>query len=352
MLAEENHRAQAAVLGAGIVLGTFAIPYVSIRLGFRDSYAARLGVITFGIVANSFLVPNNGEEGWETGMFRAANILLGCVVALISLLLWPQSTKTLIEKKVRAQMTISGDSAAKVLDLAYDSFVNKRSPAHWQSFFVADLPNNNNSEGDSAYEAYTKGMKTWKTCMDMFPMLSYDPLFFVAATKKERDRFKEHMMIRSQRAFRIQINLVMMDSIVRGGVFLDEYKDTFEVLRDVGGRIRTLLDLDEDTEERDRAAKALVDNDLVRVRLYVQRLRDELTRQQRKQIDTVGGGRCINGEDASVVRLRRSLTSFSGERILHLLESREQVALFFQLVEHLIIRATRLHYFCKELQTP
>lgn len=324
---------RATILGVSTAIVTFLIPYISIRAGLGGNYASRLGVITFAIVASSFFTASTigDEPAWHSGAYRALNIIIGCIVALLSLLFWPQSTKALIEERIEAQMILAGNSAAEVMDLAYDSFVNKRPPPHWDSFLILEPT----ASADPAYEAYTKGVGSWKSCNDLFPMLKYDPFFFYSASKRERAHFHDYMRLRAERSFRIQINLILLDSIVRGGVNLDEYEDSFEVLRHVGQRIQIMMNRSKyDLAEREKAAQELLENDLPRVRLYVQTLRNKLSQQP-------------SNHRSSLDQVRKSITSAAiGIRVLKELESREQVAFFFELVEHLIIRASRLHYFC------
>lgn len=285
----------------------------------------------------SFFVPGSGPI-WSTGVLRAMNIMIGCIVALLSLFLWPKSTKSLIVETVQSQMIITAECAEKVLNLSYESFTREKLPIHWDSFLNPDDADERlAAQVDDAYETYRKSMRSWRSCSEQFPMLRYDP-FFWSVSPKERAHFENHMSVRSRRTFRTQMNLVILESFVRGGVVHEVDKESFKVIRDLGNHIQVMLDLRNPLEQREQAVQVIVETDLVQVRQYIERLREDNAR------NPTSGTR-----PSLMMRVQKSISTYDGERLFGALESSEQMVLFLQLIEHLIFRVCRLHHFCLDL---
>lgn len=324
--ASSNDIHQAAFLGVLFAITSFIVPYVCDRTGFRASYAAKICLITVGVVSLSFLTPSpDGSPDWQLGTSRAGNIVLGSFVGSFSLLLWPKSTKNYVQDKVIAEMRFAGETANKVLHLAYDVFAHKQTPPHWT------VCQRSEHLADEAFKSYDTAIKGWKSCVGLLPKLRYDPLYRVAS-KQAREEFEERMRQCTHRCFRIYTNLLLMDAIIRSGVNHDLYPEAIQVLKDAGSDIQDVLDLSKDSAIREAAADRLITDFLVQIRVCRAHLR--------KETDQLN-------EDSINHHMRRSLSRFSISP-LQCLEQTEQVALFFQLAEHLIVRTTQLHHFYNE----
>jgi hypothetical protein len=325
-LAVEGEDHQRILLGVSIASEAFVFPFLADKYGYRKSYAAMLTQITFGIVALSFY-QEDADHPWKKGCYRVLNIFLGCGIGgLAAIGIGPVSTKTLLLQKADAQMKLAGRSAQHMLLSACQSFVHKSQPP-----MFLDILRKNEPVQDETYKAYVSGMNLWKDCKTLFPMLGYDP-FYRWTAEEARGQFKEDLKNRVARSFLIQNTVVMMDTIVRGAVaYRDPTCRLESLLCGIGERISLILDASKEKEERNRAAKDLMEVDMVRIREYLSELRNMASTKR---------------YDAQA--LHHAWSSFDGSRPIQSLESREQIVLFFEMLEHLVLRSVRQHYYCVE----
>jgi len=320
---------QAVFLASAIAVHGFVYPYTCDRLGFRTSYAAWLGCFTFGLVALAFFDKQHSDKPWFTGMHRIMNIVIGCsIVAAVSLLVWPLSTKVLLHKKVDRLLQRTGQSAEMVLNVAIDAFADQRKrPA------LAEIIGKDDFSCD-VHTAYIKNVESWKDCKSLFPMLKYDP-FFWPVPREQREYFRNHMAVRLARCFRIQMNIVMLDAITRSDTCFKGPKESLIILKDVGQRAKVILDLSVDHNERDGAVRVLLEHDLVRLR---------------QELAQMANGRVLDSQ-VNIDILTKALSSFVGLPLSHVDGNGEQSLLFLQLVEHLILRVARCHYYIAEYKS-
>ena len=97
------------------------------------------------------------------------------------------------------------------------------------------------------------------------------------------------------------------------------------VVKDIGSRVEIVLDFTKSEVDRNEAAQGLLQNDLIQVRNHLKSVNEKV--------------------DDSPFRLHIP-RMYSGMPDLSL-DTQEQVSLFFQLLELLIIRVVRLHYYCQ-----
>ena len=185
---------------------------------------------------------------------------------------------------------------------------------------------------DDVHRTYIKNIDGWKKCRDMFPMLQYDPCV-LKLSKEDQQQFTHCMVIRMARSFRIQINLVLLDATVCTGFNFEAPHETLNIVKDVGSKIKLILDLSVDQTERDTVTKELIEKDLVDIRGYLAQTTEGTTLFRKVDIKA----------------LEQVITNFAPVSPLSAVDTpREQTILFFMLVEHLILRVARLHYYCSE----
>lgn len=353
-LSTHSESVQANVLGYGMAVVCFLLPFLSTRLGLRDSYAARMSLVTYSIVSLSFYrTPDCYGEPWSVGVWRAVNIVLGCFVGVSSLVLWPRSTKSMIQARVTNQLQVAGESVASVLDSAHSAFVNRQKPLHWDCFHRDRV----NPKSDAAYDAYLKGAHGWKSCSELFALLKYDP-FGYRSPSQERMKFQESMSILSERVFRLHTTLVVVDSIVRGGIGLQADKsmvsaspESLEALKRIGDRAKIMLSTDGGSlQEREKAFEALINEDLMEVGRWIER-------QERIQAKNQDAGSADG--PSSLSQVQRLLLSRYEDDVdnvhvsspLQLLQGHQQISLLLLLVEQLILRVARLYCLSQDLLT-
>jgi len=199
---------QAAIIGASIAVIGFLYVFVACVMGYRSNYAAILSATTFSLVILAFYNDDDGRP-WRYGVMRSVSILVGALLAaLVSLLLWPSSTKRALESKVAEQLSVTAKSAQLVLEKAYEALLRMRKPRH-----ITDVIH----ISDEAYESCVNCTSKWKACKSMFPMLAYDPPYLLLSPE-DRRRFRDDMASRLTRAFRIHVNVTMTDAVIRMGV--------------------------------------------------------------------------------------------------------------------------------------
>ena len=248
---------------------------------------------------------------------------LGAAIGLVVVMfVLPVPTKELVQTKVTKQLRDTGDLAKMVLDRAAEGLAaqNKDFPT------FEEILRFENPIEDEVYDAFVKVMETLKGTESVLPAMKYDP-WYRLRPKQDRITFENDMAAQLARAFRIQTTVSMIDNILRLSVKIDDGFDnetTLEVLRDVGERVKLVLDLTIEATERANAAKELLETDLKLVRHLIVA--------------------AINRISESPYRI--FIPPFLKGMPVMSLSSAELLVMLFQLVEMLIIRAVRVHYYC------
>lgn len=314
---------KALVLAPLYALGSFALPYASSRLGYHTNFnGARLSLMTFGVVSLAFYSEAlSGKSPYMEGAWRAINVMIGCFIPVLVSLVWPISTKDMLTVKVKDQLQLAGSTADTVLSMAFTLFSNRQSAPRIDGYLRAGhiFP------PDQAFAAYCRGIDAWKAFAAFAPNLNLDADF---QALPDKDDFLADWAIRSHRAFRISNNIMMMDSVLRGGMEIDEYPENLQVLQSVGRHAKVILDLDVNESERQAGADELIQHDLVAVRYQIKRLRLELV-QVPPNDDTLLADMQDDGDTHPLKQVNE----------------REQLIFFFVLTEHLILRVERLHCY-------
>jgi hypothetical protein len=176
-------------------------------------------------------------------------------------------------------------------------------------------------------------------------MLKYDHTL-LTMTEEEKRQFQYYMTVISHRVFRMHTNLVVLASIARGAaanVTGDDLASptVFESLRGIGRRIQDMLDATRSRQDRDFAFRSLVGHDLEMVGQLVAHEQEESVKRRREpkseehMNETLSQLQCLLLSKFDVGARQQSP--------LELMDSHQQVSLFFLLVEQLIIRATCLY---------
>jgi len=325
---------QSIFLGFMVGLHGFVYPYVCDRMGLREQYPASLGLWTFGIVVFGFYNGNELDQPWQPGVYRVVNILIGCVISCVTaLVVWPVSTRQLFVQDVAQQIQRTGISASLTLQNAVAVLRGERIVPPLMQIWSTSSP----LARDDAYTAYVQNIEKWKSCRMHLSYLGYDP-WFRAMSTLEQETFRQHMVARLGRSFRIQTNIMSLDAIVRFDDFV--YRGppvALELLESIAQCTRCALDFSIDPDQREKAATDLLQLHLIQLRgILVQMLETE--------------GSSTFSTDVDLEELLDWVKS--GENMAGVGIQGEQTMLFFQLVEQLILRVARLHYYCKTYDPP
>jgi hypothetical protein len=332
-LSGNSYVGQALILGLSTSFTGFFLMFFAKYVGFPSQYAATLGTTTFGYVSLTFYAVDT-SSAWKIGAFRSSNECLGAMIAsLICILLWPTSTCTSLKSKVTKQLDKVGKSASSVLESAHDVLCGMSRPPSFDELLEQRLENSETSKVDEAYDSYMKCLDGWKSCQALLPFLRYDPFHHFYFDKDEKVKFRESIDIILGRCLRIQAVLSMIDIIIRTGIHdarmnsveFDNHQNSMHVVKDIGSRVEIVLDFTKDEEERNEAAQALLQNDLIHVRDHLKSVNEKVADSPFR---------------LHIPRMYSGMPDLS-------LDTQEQVALFFQLLELLVIRVVRLHYYCQ-----
>ena len=317
---------QAIFLGFAFAIQGFLYPYIADRLGYRSSYGAFLGNLTFGLAVYGFYNQQDAEDPYKPALFRVVNVVIGCaIVGVVSLVVYPVSTKTLMIKNVKDLVAATGRSTEMILAAASISFETGRKPLGIVEVLWAGHAT---SEADQVYNMYIKNMDGWKNCRLLIPTLKYDP-WFLLMDHDEKRQFKHFMITQVARTFRVQLNAVMLDSIMRSDVVYRGPSEALVLFREIGATIRKVLDCTVELDERQRAVKMLLETDLPQLRSYVATVSDT------SHVST----------KLNIAHLESMLLSKVRALPLSTLDTHgEQTLLFFQMTEQLILRVARLHF--------
>ena len=342
---------QAVFLGVMIALVTFLYTFLFVQYRYiaSHSYAGLVALMTFAIALEPFYVEGQGSAAWNKALLRCANVIIGCVIGgIVSLVVFPKSTKGLVREKLVSQINVAGEASQAVMAWSAKVFGGQGAPAFLGSVLTVCRNGGDIREGEddiAAYNAYNKAIKQWKDTKSLFPLMQYDAGLHCAkklGVGKHETEFNKKAAIVLARAFRLQTTAVLLHSIARNDQGHDFSEDELSTFSFIGHLIGSLLHCPfrEDTE-------AIADdllNQLVSVREFAL---DEA-------VDVAEAARATSNGDASSMALMRDalrlrLANGEGNMPLSLYSSDNSSLLFLQLVEHLCLRALRLYYASKEL---
>jgi Fusaric acid resistance protein-like len=217
---------QAVFLGFVFAVEGFLYPYLAHQLGYRNSYGALVGSLTFAIALFAFYDPKGDDPPWFTPLYRVLNVLIGCVIgAVVSVSVYPVSTRTLLLRNVLGLIAATGKHTGMALQAAADSFASGAKP-RTLSVLLRDM-DSGRTDPDPVHATYVKNLDAWKSARALIPILKYDPWFWTM-TADQQHEFKHAGLMLVVRTLRIQMNIVLLDSILRSDA---EYKGTPEAVR-------------------------------------------------------------------------------------------------------------------------
>lgn len=339
---EHGSMKQGLFLLACLAVGTFSIPKIASQNGYRGHYSATLGCVTFAIVLLAFF-DVQASDGWRIGVFRMVNICIGGVLGgTLSLIFFPMSTMALIEKKVEQLVQDTGSTARSVLKAASDP------PP--RLIFLA----RKQRKEDESHERYMKSLTGWQSTRQLFDLLSYDP-FYRRLPKERQQLFWEIFRLRLGRVLRIQAKLVVLDGLNRSKLHNVQHDELFE---QIGSRLEKVVM--PSTGDRLEAAQALIAEDLPKVRRIQSLMRrspsgseltpDAMSTSSKSEITALNekdddDDSVLEGEDLS-----RALMAFDNldrtDGVPKFFDHQQTSALFFHLLEFVIIRILRLERYC------
>jgi hypothetical protein len=317
---------QAIYLGVTQVILSFTIVYGSCYFGFRSHYSAMLGTITCGMALLAFHSSDN-DNSWKKGVFRVINIIVGGIIgSLTSLIVFPVSTKYLIETKVKNLTQMTGSAVREVLETA-----GKDDEPSYQTLVL------NPDTSDSAHDAYIKCIDSLHKVKELFPLLDYDPTF-KRKTQAEKRKYVESWNLKLDRISRIQMSVVWLDNIIRSKLVGDDILRS-DLLRRVGQNIERLFDLSSRSErERNTTAIDMLNNDLPSIRREISRTDEQ--RRSRPSLTILDDPTVST--DAKIKDIGRFDDVGQANYVLKFIEN--QTDTFYRMVEILILRCIRQHH--------
>ena len=346
---------QAVFLGVMIALVTFLYTFLFVQYRYiaSHSYAGLVALMTFAIALEPFYVEGQGSAAWNKALLRCLNVIIGCVIGgIVSLVVFPKSTKGLVREKLVSQINLAGEASQAVMLWSAKVFSGQGAPAFLGSVLTecrnsGDIIREGEDDEDdiAAYNAYNKAIKQWKDTKSLFPLMHYDAGAHCAkklGIGKHEAEFNKKAAIILARAFRLQTTAVLIHSIARNDQGHDFMEDELHTFGFIGRLIGSLLQCPF-SEDAEAIADDLL-NQLVYVREFAM---DEA-------VDVAEAARATTNGDASSMTLMRDalrlrLANGEANMPLSLHSSDNSSLLFLQLVEHLCLRALRLYYASKEL---
>lgn len=353
-----NFDLQAVFIGCSIAIVTFLYSFATIQfkkcfIG-KYSYASMLCLLTFGISVLPFYTDEDSK--WIEGVFRVINVIVGCIIGgLGALLLWPLSTKTVLRDKIQAQVKMAGEASDSVLRFASKTFasrmidnvrpkivtaaelsVRRSTGKEWGKDEMDDQVN------DSAHEKYNKAIGDWKAVQSVFPLTKYDP-FNLCRDKQISKAYRETISLTLARALRIQTTVVLLDGIVRndrGARCTDRQLDLF---CEIGELIKTMLTPPYNEKMSETASEDLLDR--------LEEIRDGVLQESVAVAADVTMQRGLFCGSVGKEDFKSMLGKSSFGMPLCVSSRDNRSLLFLQLVEHLVIRALRLYYMWRKVES-
>ena len=362
-------RAQAFFLFFTLPLVVFLGSYWVTQAGHRNSYVSTLTNLTTGLVVLAFYGTeddtSDGRPPWMHGLYRVFNILIGCAIAgLVTSLVRPVPTYRRTEKQVEMLSALTGESVRALMDATIAVSEQKNKTRDTKK---SDDPDSVSDEdyqpilptitqivrhpelivSDQAHDLYIACVDLWRDSRQSLQLLRYDPAFLSTFDKMEQVQFREHVRLRLARLFRIQVAVVMMDSLLRGGLVNgDSERHNLQVLRTIGNRIEELLNPCTSIERCNELALALIQEDMVEIGRHLREL-DSQTHCPNKTapefLPTHPNGETTTGTSDASEELWSILGTMNQSFPLSGLEGPGHASLFYRLLEHVILKVVRLH---------
>lgn len=352
---------QALYIGIIQILVSFGIVYYAATHGYRSHYSAILGTVTMGIALFAFYTTTDIHEGWKKGVFRILNIAMGGIVgSLVSVTIFPVSTKHLIEQKVQTLIIDTGTTAKQVL-----CSVHKQENA-LPSFHTMIV---DPSTTDPARTAVLKCIEGMHKVKGLLPLLDYD-LSFKRKSSDEKRRYLESWNMILDRLARIHNNISWIDNILRSNLIGDDIHNDvleYDLLRRVGTHCEEILDLSNLSEDdRNTVAYTMLNEDIQAIRKEIQRAEADrrqksliLSLEQQEQIGQHGCRRSsigvvLDDPSVSVDEMMDMIGQFDdvGTRNFTKQFIEKQTDTFYRMVEILILRCVRQHQLNVVLTNP
>jgi len=349
-----NFRAQAIFLGTCIAIITFLYSFASLQfktsIAGKYSYASLLCLLTFGIAVLPFYTDDHPK--WRKGIFRVINVIVGCAIGGVgALLLWPRSTKGMLQEKIQTQVKLAGEASQAVLEFAADTF--SRSASRRQMMVTAPRLSMRRMTGGTdyadvdklnfaAHDKYNRALAEWKTVNGVFLLAKWDPFLRLCGDLEQDAKYREEVALALARALRIQTTVVILDGLVRNNIASKFSERQLDLIADIGSLIKVMLTAPFNEEKSEAAAEALLD-----------------------RLDDVRGFALTAASDAlAAAKMHRRL--FSGSmgkedyrarlkkqdgQLPMCIRSHDNISLLFlQLLEHLVVRSLRLYFIWRQVE--
>jgi hypothetical protein len=195
---------------------------------------------------------------------------------------------------------------------------------------------------DAAHEKYNAAIGDWKAVQSIFSLTKYDP-FHLCSNKEGSEAYLEAISLTLARALRIQTTVVLLDGIVRNDRGARCTERQLYLFFEIGGLIKTMLTPPYNEEMSEAASEDLLDR--------LEEIRDGVLQESvavAADVTMQRGLFCgsVGKEDF------KSMLGKSGFGMPLCVSSRDNRSLLFlQLVEHLVIRALRLYYMWRKVES-
>ena len=359
---------QALYIGITQIFCSFVMVYWAVSHGYRSHYSAILGTVTMGIALFAFYT-TDVQDGWKKGVFRIANIAIGGIVgSIVSLTVFPVSTKRLIERKVQQLIVDTGIAARMVLSSTApargtnnnNASSNKSRPSFHAMAIDPNLT-------DAARESIVRCGEGRQKIKSLLTLLDYD-LTFKRKSTEEKRRYIESWNIVLDRLRRMHNNISWIDNILRSNLIgggdesNNDHHETdadasldHDLLRRVGERCEEILDLSNLPEDdRSNVAAELLSDD------YIRRIRSEIERATERRWQhrrSVSLKQRKAGSSSTTTSIVWDNPSVSTDELLSMIGRFDDVGTrrftkrfiddqtdtFYRMVEILILRCVRQH---------
>ncbi|CAB9505079.1 expressed unknown protein [Seminavis robusta] len=351
-----NPVGQSAFLIACISIYTFVICWGALQFQVKGkkggpkiiakyNYACILSLLTFYISILPFY--SESEPKWRKARWRVTNVIVGCFIgAGLSVSIFPRSTKTIIQHKIKLQLQWAGEAAEAVLHYAADSFSETAyvgSPPHvsrvqnhphnlqksirerlsdksrlWKqqdhtNNNTANTANNNENHAEVALAKYESAINQFRIIKTQLNNLTYDPFRFFSSSSSssssnnnssslELQHYRTHVNNILARALRIQNTVVLLDGIVRNDPKHNFSATHINQLARIGTLIRIMLTTttthhhDNDNDNvKNEAAFTELKAELVKVRKHILELASVVAHSPREMPAEDYGGQLDKG---------------------------------------------------------
>lgn len=311
-------------------------------------------------------------------MYRILNVIIGSAIgALGSIVIAPKSTTDVLYSKAYRQVTMAGEAAEAVMNVAADFFAGRievsrladellnaplESELLWKfasssSSVSSRSTNVHNGATDIALQKYEDAIADWRLSKMLFPLVKYDPFKFKLNPEAGiDDAFHTEIARTLARCLRIQTTIVVIDGMVRSDADYDFTARQLDSFAQTGRLIRKMLTLPLDRASSNEAADSLfrkleqTRKDIHRISITVGDPEDPLEQER------YDGIKDFQSKLLSHNGLMETIHSAAGDEMGRGIPmnatGREDNTLFFlQLVEHMILRSLRLYQAWTHVET-